>query len=170
MKPRALPSPRAHRRGRGVSRLGLVASAAVFLALIGLRPLPGRAADDEARQVTLFGVIASPSDQAVDPKLARVEGQLRKLLPKHGFKLLDAQSKRLTTGQSVGCDLASGYTATATLTQTSDDNGKVQIRCNFLKKDAVQLETLVTTPPNQLFFCEKTLPDGTRFLVGVGAR
>ena len=30
--------------------------------------------------------------------------------------------------------------------------------------------TLVKTPPNQLFFLDKTMPDGSRLLVGVGAR
>ncbi len=122
------------------------------------------------RQVTLFGVIASPYDTAVDPKLEKILPQLRKLLPNHGFKLLDVQSKRLTAGQTVTCDLEQGFTTTATLIQPVDDNGKVQLRCAVLQNQTVVLESLVTTPPNQLFFCEKSLPNGTRLLVGIGAR
>ena len=115
-------------------------------------------------------MIASPYDAAVDPKLEKILPQLRKLLPNHGFKLLDVQSKRLTASQTVTCDLENGFTTTATLIEPVDDNGKVQLRCAVLRNQTVVLESLVTTPPNQLFFCEKSLPNGTRLLVGVGAR
>ena len=30
--------------------------------------------------------------------------------------------------------------------------------------------TFVRTPPNQLFFCDKMLPDGSRLLIGLGGR
>ena len=65
-------------------------------------------ADAPARQVTLFGVIATPHDLQIDPKLARVAPQLRKLLPNHGFRLLGVQSKRLTASQSLSCPLPPG--------------------------------------------------------------
>ncbi len=123
-----------------------------------------------ARQVTLFGVIASPYDATVDPKLQKILPQLRKLLPDHGFKLLDVKSKRLTAGQTVMCDLGNGFTTTATLIEPIDENGKIPIRCAVLQNQAVLLESLVTTPENQLFFCEKGLPNDTRLLVGIGAR
>ena len=32
------------------------------------------------------------------------------------------------------------------------------------------LATLVATPPNQLFFCDKSFPDNSRLLIGIGAR
>jgi hypothetical protein len=151
----------------------LVAIALAALALTLLAPLarPALAVDPpSARQVTLFGVIASPTDRRIDPKLSKVEAQLRKILPNHGFRLLDVQSKRLTRGQVIACPLEGGYTAAATLVQTADDNGKVQLRCAVLFQQAPQLETLVSTPPNQLFFCDKGLNDGTRLLIGIGAR
>jgi hypothetical protein len=100
----------------------------------------------------------------------RVVPQLRKLLPNHGFKLLGVASKRLTAGETVVCDLGNGFTAGATLNQPTDPNGKVQLRCAVMRNQLIQLESLVATPPNQLFFCEKGLPDGTRLLVGIGAR
>jgi hypothetical protein len=126
--------------------------------------------DPAARQVTLFGVIASPFDLALDPKLAAVEPQLRKLLPNHGFKLLGVQSKRLTANQAVVCDLGDGFSASALLVDPLDRNGKVVLRCTVARNQAAMLESLVATPPNQLFFCDKPLPNGTRLLVGIGAR
>ncbi len=126
--------------------------------------------DAPARQVTLFGVIASPTDMRIDPKLAKIEPQLRKVLPNHGFKLLDVQSKRLTVGKTLTCNLGDGFTAGTTLVRPVDENGKVQLRCAVLLNEMVQLETLVATPPNQLFFCDKTLDNNTRLLIGIGAR
>jgi hypothetical protein len=35
---------------------------------------------------------------------------------------------------------------------------------------AAQLSTDVLTPPNQLFFCDKSFPDNSRLLIGIGAR
>src|SRR4051794_26981098 len=165
-----MPTPRRPRTNRGglVPRLAL--ALAVTVALFGRAPAPAQMPEEPARQVTLFGVIANPFDATVDPKLARIVPQLRKLLPNHGFRLLGVQSKRLTARQTVTCPLEDGFTAAATLTQPLDLNGKVQIRCAVLQNQAVQLESLVSTPANQLFFCEKALPNGTRLLVGIGAR
>lgn len=170
-KPRPLP-PRAGRDGSALLiRFALAVTAFAFsLGLAVVKPCPAQGVAAPARQVTLFGVIATPYDTAIDPKLARIEPQLRKLLPNHGFKLLGVQSKRLTAGQTLTCDLGSGFTAAATLNRPSDDDGKVRLQCAVLQNRAVQLESKVTTPPNQLFFCEKTLPNGTRLLVGIGAR
>ena len=120
--------------------------------------------------MTLFGVIAVPNDARIDRRLAKIEPQLRKLLPGHGFRLLGVQSKRLTTNQTLTCSLGDNYTATTTLTNPFDENGKVQLRCSVVLNQMVQLESQVSTPPNQLFFCEKQFPNGSRLLVGVGAR
>ncbi|MFO0952716.1 MAG: hypothetical protein U0835_16520 [Isosphaeraceae bacterium] len=146
----------------------------VFIAPI---PLPARGqapepapAPSAGRQVTLFGVIASPIDPRIDPKLASIEPQLRRLLPGHGFRLLGAQSKRLGVNESLTCPLGDGYSAQTVLVHPFDDNGKVQLRCSVLFNQSVQLESQVSTPPNQLFFSDKLLPNGTRLLVGVGAR
>jgi hypothetical protein len=147
--------------------LGLVV---VVLATVGPRLAPAQPPEEPARQVTLFGVIATPGNTFIDPKLAKVSAQLRKLLPDHGFRLLDVRTKRLTAGTSLLCNLGGGFTAATTLIHPADENGKVQLRCAVLLNQSVQLESLVTTPPNQLFFCEKTLNDGSRLLIGVGAR
>ena len=149
-------------------------AAALALAWALSAPVASRAQaqalDAPARQVTVFGVIATPGDDRIDPKLEKVKTQLRKLFPNHGFRLLDVKSKRLAAGDSVVCNLEAGFTASTTLVQPADENGKVQLRCAVLQGQAVQLESLVTTPPNQLFFCEKLLPDNSRLLIGVGAR
>jgi hypothetical protein len=123
-----------------------------------------------ARQVTLFGIVATPNATAVDPKLRSIAPQLRRLLPNHGFKLLDVQSKRLVVGRTVTCNLGDGYTAATTLVQPLDEDGKVQLRCEIGLNDVPQLATVVATPPNQLFFCDKMLNNGSRLLIGVGAR
>jgi hypothetical protein len=123
-----------------------------------------------SRQVTLFGVIATPNDMSVDPKLASVAPKLRKLLPNHGFKLLDSQTKRVQSGGIITCDLGGGRTAAAKLLRPVDEDGKVRLRCELLLDDVKQFSTQVATPPNQLFFCDKGLDDGTRLLIGVGAR
>jgi len=136
-------------------------------------PVPGQPQppqEEPARQVTLFGVLATPNDQGVDPKLSTVEAQLRKLVPGHGFRLLGVQTRRLTVGQALEIPLGAGFTAATTLLHPLDDNGKVQLRCVVQANQIPQLDTLVTTPPNQLFFCEKPLPSGERLLIGVGAR
>jgi len=125
---------------------------------------------EPARQVTLFAVIAVPGSSAIDPKLAGIEPQLRQLLPGHGFKLLDVRSKRLHTGESVRCDLGSGWTAATVLEHPLDPNGKVELRCRLLQNDVVQFDTRVATPPNQLFFCDRMIDNGKRLLIGVGAR
>lgn len=126
--------------------------------------------DGPARQVTVFAVIASPDDLTVDPKLKKVLPQLRKLLPNHGFRLLDVKSKRLTGGQAIACDLGDGYKSNTTLLEPSDADGKVKLRCSVLLNDLPLLESNVTTPANQLFFCDKALENGTRLLIGIGAR
>jgi len=133
-------------------------------------PTPVPESDDAARQVTVFGVLAMPGVTAADPKLAKVEAQLRKLLPGHGFRLVEVKTRRLRAGQTVRCDLGGDYSSTTTLTRASNDNGKVQLLCTVLKDKAVVMQSMVTTPANQLFFCDKRLPDGTHLLVGIGAR
>jgi hypothetical protein len=167
-----MPTPPRRRADRIATPTALLSALCLLLTIVVARPgrLPAQVADDPARQVTLFGVLASPGDRKIDPKLAKIEPQLRKLLPNHGFRLLDVRSKRLTSGKTVGCDLESGFTAEATLLQPTDANGKVQLRCAIRWNDEVQLETVVATPPNQLFFCDKKVDGGNRLLIGVGAR
>jgi hypothetical protein len=150
------------------------AAAQTYVARVLAEAPPGPDADEPpGRQVTLFAVVASANDPRIDPRLVKVSAQLKKLLPGHGFRLLAVQTKRLTEGQGpLTCDLGDGVTAATTLVNALDDNGKVQLRCALLvgPAQATHLETTVSTPPNQLFFCEKTLPSGQQLLIGVGAR
>ncbi|HWU37561.1 MAG TPA: hypothetical protein VN203_07885, partial [Candidatus Acidoferrum sp.] len=127
-------------------------------------------ADETARQVTVFAILATADPAAIDPRLASVNSQLRKVLPGHGFKLLDVRSKRIEATQSVTCDLGNGYKAETILVRPLDENGKVQLRCNLSQQGTKEFSTLVKTPINQLFFYERSLKDGTRVLIGVGAR
>jgi len=134
------------------------------------RPYPKSTADETARQVTVFAILATPDPEAIDPRLASVNSQLRKVLPDHGFKLLDVKSKRIEATQSVTCDLGNGYKAETVLVRPLDENGKVQLRCNLSQQGTQEFSTLVKTPINQLFFYERSLKDGSRVLIGVGAR
>jgi hypothetical protein len=145
-----------------------------FFGLIGLLTLSttgfGRVQMNGSRQVTVFGIIAIPNSQVIDPKLEAIQPQLQKLLPNHGFKLLEVKSKRLVTGQFVRCDLGGGYTIATGLIEPLDDEGKVRLKCNLLRNEVVRFQTIVSTPPNQLFFCDQVLLDGRHLLIGVGAR
>jgi len=138
------------------------------------------AQDLPSRQVTLFGILATPSSTAVDPQLKTIAPQLRQLLPGHGFKLLEVQSKRLTIGESVSCSKLSGFVAETSLLNPLDTNGKVELHFALGEKVAqgspgtqnvqMQAATIVVTPPNQLSFFEKQFPDGSRLLIGMAAR
>lgn len=127
-------------------------------------------ATDVARQVTVVGIIATPQSSTIDSRLATIKSQLDKLKPKHGFKLLDAQSKRIEAEESVTCDLKNGYRSETVLVRSLDDSGKVELRCELWLDDARLFSTLVKTPLNQLFFYERELEDGSLLLIGVGAR
>jgi hypothetical protein len=118
----------------------------------------------------VFAILATPASTLVDPRLEKILGQLRKVLPHHGFKLLDVQSKRIEAKQSVTCHLGNGYKAETLLVSALDENGKVQLRCTLESKGTPEFSTLVKTAVNQLFFYERSLKDGTRVLIGIGAR
>jgi hypothetical protein len=125
----------------------------------------------EARQVTVFAVIATPEGKTPESsKLATIKSQLDKLLPRHGFKLVDAQTKRVETGESVTCDWEDRYSVVTSLIEMLDESGKVQLRCELFKGEDRQFSTLVKTPLNQLFFCQRPLENGSQLLIGVGAR
>ena len=166
------------RRRSGGLAIELAVAALAFgglaLGLCGLHvsraEMDTKTAGDEARQVTVFGVIATPGSKTADTNLASIKTQLDKLLPKHGFRLLDVQSKPIVAGESVTCDLRNGSTLVASLVQPVDENGKVQIRCELFRDQNRQFSTLVKTPPNQLFFCQRALQDGSQLLIGVGVR
>jgi hypothetical protein len=165
------------RSGRLVIELAVAALAfgGLVLGLCGLHVSRAEmdtktTAGDEARQVTVFGIVATPGSKTADSNLATIKTQLDKLLPKHGFKLLDVQSKPIVAGESVTCDLRNGYTLVAALVQPVDENGKVQIRCDLFRDQDRDFSTLVKTPPNQLFFCQHALQGGSQLLIGVGVR
>jgi hypothetical protein len=122
-------------------------------------------------QVTVFAIIATPESKAVDSKLTRIQAELNRLLPHHGFKLLDAQMSPLVAGESVDCNLGHGYTAETTLVRPLDEDGKVQLRCELFLDETLQFSANVKAPLNQLFFCERPfLDDGSKLLIGIGVR
>jgi hypothetical protein len=167
------------RRRPGWLTIGAAAIGLLFggleLGLCGLHvsraEVRSKSTELETTQVTVFGVVATPEGKTPDAsKLENIKAQLDKLLPKHGFKLLDAQSKRVEAGESVTCDLGDGYSVVTSLVELLDENGKVQLRCELFKDDVRQFSALVKTPLNQLFFCQRPLQSGAQLLIGVGAR
>jgi hypothetical protein len=125
----------------------------------------------QPRQVTVFAIIATPENKKVDSKLANIQAQLERLLPQHGFKLVDAQISPLLAGESVDCDLGHGYTVETTLVRPLDEDGKVRLRCELSLDKALQFSANVKAPLNQLFFCERPfLDDGSKLLLGIGVR
>lgn len=155
----------------------LSAMTLVLLALgaCGLRPsraeVPADPHHDVVRHVTVFAIRATPGSQAVDGRLATIQKYLGRLLPGHGFKLLDAQTARIVAGESIESRLTHGYTIETNLVRPIDDDGKVQLRCELSLEGKRQFSATVRAPLNQLFFCERPyLTDGSKLLIGVVAR
>jgi hypothetical protein len=140
--------------------LGLDAARAQFQA-------PGAATD---RRVTLFGILATPGPGKDDPKLKEMLPQLRNLLPNHTFQLRKVESKNIATGGTIVCDLGEGFVASSQLLNPLDMNGKVQLRFQLAFDDFPQFQTVVTTPPNQIFYINRMFPNGNRLIMGIGAR
>ena len=142
--------------------------------LTALVPLPASAlwAPGEARQVVMFGVLATPDAAAkMDPKISpAVAAQLRKSLPGHSFKLIKVKSERVAKGATLACDLGVGFVASAMMLNEQDQNGKVQMRFDLSQDDVSQFQTIVVTPPDQFNFFDKMLPSNNHLLLGVGAR
>jgi hypothetical protein len=154
--------------------LAVVALGGLAVALSNLHVTRAGFDDDDAdyiaRQVTVFGVLATPGAKTVDSRLSNIHRQLDKLLPDNGFKLLDARSERIVDGESITCNLGNGYTLTTLLFKALDENGKVELRCELFHDKISEFSTLVKAPANQLFFCQRALKNGSYFLIGVGAR
>ena len=125
---------------------------------------------DSSRQVTLCGILATPQDNCLDPKLQPIGPQLQRLFPTHGFKLLGVNTQRVGMGQSLPVQLGSNYTAQAQLVNPLDINGKAQLRLQLDHDAVLEFATLVNTPLNQLFFVDKRFPDGSRLVLGIGVR
>jgi hypothetical protein len=157
------PRPRTNELG-WLSALGLAG-------LLVLSSPEARAQSSKSgRQVTVFGIVATPGSKSIDPKLQSIATQLRKVLPNHGFKLLDVQTKRLVAGRAVSCNLGGGFTASTALVEALDEDGKVELQFQILRNNLPYAGTLVATPPNQLFFGDVSLESGSRLLIGIGAR
>jgi hypothetical protein len=123
------------------------------------------------RQVVMFGVYATPGSTVMDPKIpAVVAAQLRKTMPGYGFKLLQAKSQRVTTGQSLLLNLGDGFGTSAMLLNPLDPNGKVQMKFELTYMNTQQFQSVVVTPADQFNFFDKMLPNNSHLLIGVGAR
>jgi hypothetical protein len=142
------------------------------LALLGpLAPAPSRAQVlDDSRQVTVFGILATPDGSEIDPKLKKIAPQLRRIFPEHGFRLLGVETRRVEPDESVTVALGEAVDAGARLVTPLDPDGKAELRVQIREPGRFDFETTVNTPLNQLFFLDKRYPDGSRLIVGIGVR
>jgi hypothetical protein len=150
-----------------VTRAGVLLAALAGLLLS--TPAPAAADMGDERQVTVFGIVADPNGKTIDPKLAQISGQLQRLRPDHGFTLWGVRSARLAPGATATCPLRDGQ-AVEVRHEGMTDAGKVRLGVTLRQDGRATFGTTVITPPNQLFFCERPLPDGARLLIGIGAR
>lgn len=137
---------------------------------------PPKPASGPTRDLTLFGVVATPDSSWVDPRLTAADlvPQLRAFVvdcADCGVKLLGSKTKeRMAPSQSVSLDLEQGHVASAELLDPLDAEGKVRLKFTLSQRGRTSYEATVITPPDQPFFCDKTLKDGRRLLLMVGAR
>jgi hypothetical protein len=123
------------------------------------------------RQVVMFAVVATPNSTTMDKKISpAVAARLRRTLPNHGFKLIKVKNVRLVAGESAGLDLGYGFTTKAQLVTPLDANGKIQMRFDLSLDGLSQFQSMVTTPADQFNFFDKTMPDNSHLLIGIGAR
>ena len=156
---------------QGVVALTLLALVSLAAGRPGQSQAPASAKEaTPAYQVTLFGILATPKSQVIDPKLAEVEPQLRQILPDFGFKRLGVKSRRLSAGQTIKCDLGEGRKARAELVNPLDADGKVEIKFTLEIPGQTPFSTVIKTPPNQLVFCDRALPNKDQLLIGLAAR
>jgi hypothetical protein len=149
---------------------GRLACLLVLGLLAGAGPGAAPDGDEPQRQVTLWGIVASAQDPTVDPRLIAITPQLRRLMPDHGYWLRGVKSQRVAPGGTVTCEVGPDLIAEAKLAPGPEAGGKVRIQFTLRRKDRVEFATEVVTSANQPFFCDRPLPDGTRLLIGVGAR
>ncbi len=119
-------------------------------------------------QVTVFGIVAVPNQAMMDPKLKAIAPNCAACSP---TMVSSCSTSRASGSRPDRPSVANsgGAAAATTLMMPLDDNGKVQLRCELLQNEVSQVATMVATPPNQLFFCDKARPDGSRILIGIGA-
>lgn len=149
------------------------AALACLIVALGLAPAPSPARGQgmvPGRQVTVFGVLATQGQGQDDPKLKEILPQLRAAMPGHSFKLLKVASKRVAAGEAVECDLGGGSAATTRLITPLDPNGKVQLQFQFSDAGLPVYQSVVSTPPNQVFYVNRVLGPGERLIIGIGAR
>ena len=146
-----------------VAAIALGAAAFVPATARGQGMVPGR-------QVTVFGVLATQGQGQDDPKLKDILPQLRAAMPGHSFKLLKVASKRVAAGEAVECDLGGGSVAATRLMTPLDANGKVQLQFQFSDNGLPIYSSVVSTPPNQVFYVNRVIGPGERLIIGIGAR
>ena len=150
---------------------GLALSLILALYLAWLAPARAVGQETSGRQVVMFGVVATPGGKEMDKKIPKVVAdRLRRSLPNHSFTLVKAKSVRLVAGESLSLPLGSGFVTKAQLITPLDPNGKVQMRFDLSLDGFSQFQSIVTTPADQFNFFDKTMPDDSHLLIGVGAR
>jgi hypothetical protein len=171
-KPASSPFP--GERGDGFRRISSRRFLSWFVVLLAgcsprPEPVPSSAVEPgRPVTVTVFAIRAVPGTSAIDPRLAPVRGQLRTIAPDDSLTLIATRSEPLKPGETLSCDLGDGRSAATTFEK--EEAGRIVLLCTFKDGDSLPFSTRVDAPENQLFFYERPLGDGSRALIGVGAR
>ena len=137
---------------------------------------PGPVGRGLCRQVTLFAIIAVPWTRTYDRPEARsrIAGTASQAACPTMASSCSTCAEQAAWRRGVG-PLRPGRQG-ALMRRPSwcgplDENGKVAAaRCQLLRERGLPASSRTSaTPSNQLFFCDRTLDNGSRLLIGVGA-
>lgn len=123
-----------------------------------------------ACQITAMTILAEKGTGQLDPKLETVNDRLLQILPGHFFKLIEGRTTRLEENQFFTIKASQDSKLSVTLKQATTDEGKVELVLKLNRKNQQVFESVVKTPPNQLFFVDQKISDTQRQLIAVGAR
>lgn len=115
-------------------------------------------------------ILAEKGTGELDPKLETVNDRLLQILPGHFFKLIEGRTSRLEEKQFFTIKASQDSKLSVTLNQTATEEGKVELVLKLNRNNQQVFESVVKTPPNQLFFVDQKISDTQRQLIAVGAR
>jgi len=126
--------------------------------------------DFAGRQVTVMVIRAKKNAPTTDPKLAPFESRLTQLLPEFGFSLENGKSRELAEGEALDLMLKMEKKLSVRMVDAEDADGKVQMKVRCETGSQVLIDSMIRTPPNQLFFLDHRIDDTEHLLIAVGAR
>lgn len=125
---------------------------------------------ENGRQVTVMTIQAIKGGGPFDQRLANVSAQLSQILPGHQFKLIEGRTRRITTKEAFTVKAGENSVLTIEMREPFSADGKVHLNLRLAIAGRETFESVIKTPPNQLFFLDRRLNEKDRLLIAVGAR